>query len=528
MSEGVGFSSCLYCGSDNIRVDYTEGLVVCRSCGLVLQNKIVTDAAEWRSFKDEPEKNQRAAKVKMNPYLSHGSQIQTQMMGSMGSAVGKALYAASQNASTLMDQQDQALGKIFKHLRKFLVNTLKRDERSLDECMRIVHSLYTGAEEGVSGNNLGAGVGISTTSGAGGGSSSSTSMFLNQPGNQPPKTIFRTRGFTDADLIFILCAAQARLQEPVGIKQIVNFLHERNLTFGVEQKDIEAAHKKFEKAAPELLREIAAGTSAAGSQLLIGNMKTNEDPRELIAKYVRATTGGASSTSLQDEAELAFRALQSFLQNQKQRSHGKQTVTDHLHQYRFSVPALAAVAQNDAAGCAASVFLVAVLARVVQLKTKTSGAVSSSAAQHLLYQQDSTGGIFPNSKRRKLDEPGAFEQLQHLFPDIDMEQQPAIHTALRIYLTPCEENLQQFKPKGRPLLCHALSTGFQQQSVQNFAAEEGDNLRKILKRLFPVEEWRIGLRDDQQPGGEISAPRRETTTGGTGRGPGGPQPMQVG
>lgn len=44
---------CPECGSDDLLEDTNEGNVVCRSCGLILQNYFLDRSAEWRTFDDD-------------------------------------------------------------------------------------------------------------------------------------------------------------------------------------------------------------------------------------------------------------------------------------------------------------------------------------------------------------------------------------------------------------------------------------------------------------------------------------------
>jgi hypothetical protein len=62
-------SSCLNCGSADVVNDNIEGTIVCTGCGLVLQGGLITEDAEWRTFKDDEPKTHRAEKRNHNAYL---------------------------------------------------------------------------------------------------------------------------------------------------------------------------------------------------------------------------------------------------------------------------------------------------------------------------------------------------------------------------------------------------------------------------------------------------------------------------
>ena len=41
---------CDECGSRNLDRDETRGEIVCQDCGLVLEDKVIDQGAEWRVF----------------------------------------------------------------------------------------------------------------------------------------------------------------------------------------------------------------------------------------------------------------------------------------------------------------------------------------------------------------------------------------------------------------------------------------------------------------------------------------------
>ena len=48
---------CDECGSRNLNRDETRGEVVCDDCGLVLEDKVIDQGAEWRVFSRSKETN---------------------------------------------------------------------------------------------------------------------------------------------------------------------------------------------------------------------------------------------------------------------------------------------------------------------------------------------------------------------------------------------------------------------------------------------------------------------------------------
>mmetsp|Transcript_21493 Transcript_21493/g.54102 ORF Transcript_21493/g.54102 Transcript_21493/m.54102 type:complete len:609 (-) Transcript_21493:210-2036(-) len=591
MSDGVEFSSCPYCGSDDIITDYTEGVVVCRSCGLMLQNKIVSDAAEWRSFKDDPaDRVQRAEKVKINPYLSASAQMgNTSMVGKQGSVLGKALFAASLNVAQAATN-DAGLARIFSTLRKFVLKTLKRGERSLDECMSIIHGLYSGSGGG---------------GGAGGGTKAATATAGGAVANQEPSK--RITSFTEADFILILCVAQIRMKEPVSIRALLDSLQAGNISNqGLQKADIEKSWKRFETSAPFLIQELTKSAASEGGN---GN-----ETRKLVAKLVRGVLHGVSSETVEEETLNAYRGMRIFLKGiltgsgirtGNYSSHsggGSASGVEHKEGNSNTKADIVAgllpvtaeagvgtmtVAQSAAAVldrlqklsrdhescCAAAVYLVAVVAKIVPARAspsvnavglglladrghggqrgalqgtstepptkrqKTDGAAplggttaaataaskESSASSSPKSSSSSAAGVLSKPSAAHSHTAGATsktastmskgapiplatgattstrgppaqststpaaspsDQLATFFPSTNRH---TIRDALRLFLTPALEDCSGPKGKGRPLFCHAVSDEFEKASETEHWT--GEKLRKVLKRLFPSNEW---------------------------------------
>ena len=104
MADTALVSSCPFCGGPDLIVDTIEGTHVCRSCAFELQGRLLSDAAEWRTFKDEPQKNQRAAFQKTNAYLSASANLTTHTVNT-GSKVANALFLAGQKVHAAADAQ---------------------------------------------------------------------------------------------------------------------------------------------------------------------------------------------------------------------------------------------------------------------------------------------------------------------------------------------------------------------------------------------------------------------------------------
>ncbi|CAD7931003.1 unnamed protein product [Amoebophrya sp. A25] len=512
MSEAALFSSCPFCGSDDIVIDYIEGVVPCRSCGLLLRNRLVTDQAEWRKFKDEPDKLERAERVKTNPYLNQeGQTLATGMIGKTGTAMAKALYNASQAVAAKHVQQGVAvpgssvapelgegsLAKIFSQLKKFVVGALKRDERTLDQCMQITKYLYSDNASSVS--------------------------------------HFRSKGFQHADFILVLCVAQCRLGEAVSFGQVLQQLGD--WSFQVTMKDVAAAYRRLENLAPALSTELTQSVSLAGSGSSKGsNARTgaaqlsarassrisSSDPRELIPQF-SASLGLAT----RDEAEDVLRCLRHFLEDTLRG--GGETFLDRT---------LARSAWSDMrACCAASVYLVAVLSGVVERKSsvavqaripnprtaeKSEGQVEQLPAlkKAKVSMSESTSGQAEDSneangggmkdKQTALQSSAAtpagqgnkgktgsstssstsstmvtvqkYDQLQVLFPTI---AQTRMRDAIRVLLFPTINRAGQ----SRALVLHGLSDSYAREL--EFEVHNKEKLRKVLNRLFPPEEWDI-------------------------------------
>src|SRR3989338_3882607 len=58
MSEMV--KRCPECSSINLTVDEKRGEIICKSCGLVLDDNMIDTSPEWREFSDDGEDHRRA------------------------------------------------------------------------------------------------------------------------------------------------------------------------------------------------------------------------------------------------------------------------------------------------------------------------------------------------------------------------------------------------------------------------------------------------------------------------------------
>ena len=58
MSENVS-NLCQECGENNLIIDDSRGEIVCNSCGLVINQRIIDSGPEWRAFSSE-EANKKA------------------------------------------------------------------------------------------------------------------------------------------------------------------------------------------------------------------------------------------------------------------------------------------------------------------------------------------------------------------------------------------------------------------------------------------------------------------------------------
>ncbi|CAH0474598.1 unnamed protein product [Peronospora belbahrii] len=57
--------NCRECGSADVVTDYSAGDVVCRSCGMILGERIIDDSPEWRTFANDDRGGDPAAKSRV-------------------------------------------------------------------------------------------------------------------------------------------------------------------------------------------------------------------------------------------------------------------------------------------------------------------------------------------------------------------------------------------------------------------------------------------------------------------------------
>lgn len=91
---------CPECGGDDIIEDWRQGTAECRSCGLVLQERLLDLGTEWRTFTSEEGDDPNRAGPAANPLLDgeQGTSIGTGQRG--GGALNMALNRAQQRNST--------------------------------------------------------------------------------------------------------------------------------------------------------------------------------------------------------------------------------------------------------------------------------------------------------------------------------------------------------------------------------------------------------------------------------------------
>jgi transcription initiation factor TFIIIB Brf1 subunit/transcription initiation factor TFIIB len=53
MYSAPGNISCQYCGGSDVVTDYAAGDIVCRGCGSVLGERLISEEAEWREYDDD-------------------------------------------------------------------------------------------------------------------------------------------------------------------------------------------------------------------------------------------------------------------------------------------------------------------------------------------------------------------------------------------------------------------------------------------------------------------------------------------
>ena len=132
---------CPECRDDTrILIDERQGVVLCRNCGLVLENEVIDESQEWRSFSDSTsaEKNDRnRAGAIGNEWLSDGSGGGTSIagVGSLATALSRTQFVLEGHSAT-----DRGLSKAINLLRQY-VSTLGLADQVYSRACEIVKTL---------------------------------------------------------------------------------------------------------------------------------------------------------------------------------------------------------------------------------------------------------------------------------------------------------------------------------------------------------------------------------------------------
>ena len=90
---------CDECGSRNLSKDESRGEVVCDDCGLVLEDKVIDQGAEWRVFSPE-QGDQRARTGAPMTVMLHDKGLSTDIDWQNKDYSGKSISAGTEASST--------------------------------------------------------------------------------------------------------------------------------------------------------------------------------------------------------------------------------------------------------------------------------------------------------------------------------------------------------------------------------------------------------------------------------------------
>lgn len=102
--------TCQYCGGNDVVTDYAAGDVVCRGCGSVLGERLMSEEAEWRDYEDDDRGGSsdaaRASYSDSSTYIVGGDR-----------ALRKSLNRA--NMAAIVGRSDVRIGDSATHLTDF-------------------------------------------------------------------------------------------------------------------------------------------------------------------------------------------------------------------------------------------------------------------------------------------------------------------------------------------------------------------------------------------------------------------------
>lgn len=126
-------SECPSCKTDaHVIMDYTQGDMICRGCGLVLEGRLIDDSAEWRSFADdEPGVNKDRAGTVLDPMFKDSGGT---------SMAGDSAVARTQRMIQNVDPRDKALRTSMSNL-KTVCEAMMLPDRVYDACVETLKKI---------------------------------------------------------------------------------------------------------------------------------------------------------------------------------------------------------------------------------------------------------------------------------------------------------------------------------------------------------------------------------------------------
>ena len=114
--ENTSTNICKYCQKNTICEDTTNGIIVCTQCGVVLEDEIIDDTAEWNFNSEDNKKDPSRCGCPINPLLEKSS------MSTMIQYSPKISFMRKLHNQMSMNYIERSRYHVFEHITKLCMN----------------------------------------------------------------------------------------------------------------------------------------------------------------------------------------------------------------------------------------------------------------------------------------------------------------------------------------------------------------------------------------------------------------------
>ena len=113
-TSSINVNICISCNSNTLKTDFSQGIIVCTSCGVIQEDSLIDESPEWNSGQDDGQKDPSRCGCPVNPLLAKSS-LST-MIGKGGGSRFWLLRKIHQQNS--MDYDERARYHVFEYISK--------------------------------------------------------------------------------------------------------------------------------------------------------------------------------------------------------------------------------------------------------------------------------------------------------------------------------------------------------------------------------------------------------------------------